>query len=142
MSHEPLRFADVKVGDALPPFDLKVTATTIIAGALASQDFMPAHHDRDFAAAQGAPNIFMNILTTNGYVARYVTDWAGSECMVKKIAVRLGIPVFPDQTMKFRGEVTSAKAEGDEGIVEVSLKATTDYGDHATGTAVLTLPLD
>src|SRR5262249_14590538 len=73
-------------GEELPPFALRVTATRIVAGAIASRDFMPVHHDRDYARAQGAPDIFMNILTTNGYVSRYVTDWAGPEARLLAIA--------------------------------------------------------
>jgi acyl dehydratase len=134
--------AGIAVGQQLPPFDLAVTATRIVAGAIASRDFMPAHHDKGFAAAQGAPDIFMNILTTNGLVSRFVTDWAGPECMVKKIAIRLGVPVFPGQTLKFTGEVTGKRIEASEAVVEVALRAATEYGDHATGTVVLTLPLD
>lgn len=61
--------AEMQVGDELPPFELNVTSTLIVAGAIASRDFMPAHHDPSFAKAQGAPDVFMNILTTNGYVA-------------------------------------------------------------------------
>ena len=44
-----LRGTAVAVGDELPPFDLPVTSTVIVAGAIASRDFMPAHHDRQFA---------------------------------------------------------------------------------------------
>ena len=131
----------IAVGDALPSFELPVTATRIVAGAIASRDFMPAHHDKAFAAAQGAPDIFMNILTTNGLVSRFATDWAGPECMVRKIAIRLGVPVFPNQTLKFTGEVAAVQVDGGEAIVEVALRAATEYGDHATGTVVLTLPL-
>ena len=67
-SSNTLRSSEVAVGDELPVFELPVTSTVIVAGAIASRDFMPAHHDRDFARGQGAPDIFMNILTTNGYV--------------------------------------------------------------------------
>ncbi len=38
-------------GIELPPFVLNVTATVIAAGAIASRDFMPAHHDREYAQA-------------------------------------------------------------------------------------------
>lgn len=137
---ERLDPAGLAVGDPLPRFELPVTATRIVAGAIASQDFMPAHHDKGFAAAQGAPDIFMNILTTNGLVSRYVTDWAGPDCMVRKIAIRLGVPVFPNQTLTFSGEVAGVRGEGDETIVEVALRAATEYGDHATGTVVFSLP--
>ena len=123
-----------------PPFELPVTSTVIVAGAIASRDFMPAHHDAEFARAQGAPDIFMNILTTNGYVARFVTDWAGPESMVRKIAIRLGAPAVPGQPLRFTGQVTDTRDEGGECVVEVALRAANDLGDHATGTVTVSLP--
>ena len=136
------RASGIAVGDALPPFDLPVTATLIVAGAIASRDFMPAHHDRDFATAQGAPDIFMNILTTNGYVSRFITDWAGPEAMLRSISIRLGAPAVPGQPLRFTGQVTRSSHEGDECFVEVAIRAVNELGDHVTGTVVFTLPLD
>jgi acyl dehydratase len=127
-------------GEALPPFDLRVTATVIVAGAIASRDFMPVHHDRDYAKAQGAPDIFMNILTTNGYVSRYVTDWAGPEAKLRSIAIRLGAPAIPGLTLRFRGQVAQSRREGGERVVEVGVRAANDLGPHASGRVVLTLP--
>jgi acyl dehydratase len=136
------RWSDIREGDELPPFDLTVTASVIVAGAIASRDFMPVHHDRAFANKQGSPDIFMNILTTNGYVARFVTDWAGPEAMLKKISIRLGAPACPDDTMRFTGGVVSTSRQGDEGIVEVTLQGVNRFGTHVTGNAVLSLPAD
>ena len=34
--------------------------------------------------------MFMNILTTNGYVSRYVTDWAGPDAMLHDWAIDRG----------------------------------------------------
>jgi acyl dehydratase len=132
---------EIAVGDELPRFDLSVTSTVIVAGAIASRDFMPVHHDRDFARAQGAPDMFMNILTTNGYVSRFVTDWAGPEAMVRSIKIRLGAPAVPGQPLRFSGQVTGTSQEGDECLVEVTVRAANDLGDHATGSVVVSLPL-
>ncbi len=131
----------IAVGDELAPFELPVTSTVIVAGAIASRDFMPAHHDREFATAQGAPDMFMNILTTNGYVSRFVTDWAGPEAMVRKIAIRLGAPAIPGQPLRFSGQVAQVSREGDECVIELAIRAVNDLGDHATGTVVVSLPL-
>jgi acyl dehydratase len=135
-----LRGAEISVGDELPLFELPVTATVIVAGAIASRDFMPAHHDREFAMARGAPDIFMNIHTTNGYMSRFVTDWAGPESMVRSIKIRLGAPAVPGQPLRFSGRVVQTSREGDETVIEVAVRATNELGDNATGTVVLTLP--
>ena len=135
-------FDTVHVGDELPPLDVPLTASVIVSGAIASRDFMPVHHDREYAIAQGAPDIFMNILTTNGYVSRYVTDWAGPAAMLRKISIRLGVPAMPGGTMRFTGEVVRVERDGPNGVVEVEMRGTTEIGDHVTGTVVLTLPLD
>jgi acyl dehydratase len=129
-------------GPELPPFDLEVTATVVVAGAIASRDFMPVHHDRDYAQAQGAPDLFMNILTTTGYVTRYVTDWAGPRAVVRRLAIRLGGPAVPDLPLHFTGAVSDQRDVEGHRAVEVTLRAANDLGDHATGTVELTLPSD
>jgi acyl dehydratase len=132
--------AEIAVGEELPPFELTVTSTVIVAGAIASRDFMPAHHDPAFAKAQGAPDIFMNILTTNGYVSRFVTDWAGPEAMLRSIKIRLGGPAVPGKPLRFTGQVAQKQEQGDECVIELAVRAANDLGDHATGTVTLSLP--
>ena len=134
------RSREIAVGDALPLFELTVTSTVIVAGAIASRDFMPAHHDSVFARAQGAPDLFMNILTTNGYIARFVTDWAGPEAMIRSIKIRLGAPAIPGKPLRFSGRVEAVREQGGERVIEVAVRAANDLGDHATGIVALGLP--
>ncbi len=135
-----LSWRDINIGDEITPLEIPVTTTVIVAGAIASRDFMPVHHDRDFAGKQGSPDIFMNILTTNGLCLRFLTDWAGPEAMLTKLSVRLGVPSFPNDPLLFTGSVTG-KSEGKdgEGFVEVTFQATNSLGVHASGTATLSL---
>jgi acyl dehydratase len=135
-----LDWRDISVGDEVTPLEVPVTATVIVAGAIASRDFMPVHHDPEFAKKQGSPNMFMNILTTNGLCVRFLTDWAGPEAMVTKLAIRLGVPSFPNDPLIFTGTVTG-KSEGvdGEGFVDVTLRGTNSLGDHVSGTATLSL---
>ena len=135
------RSSEIAVSDELPGFDLAVTSMVIVAAAIASRDFVPAHHHPELAKAQGAPDTFMNVPTTNGYVARFVTDWAGPEAMVRRIAIRLGAPAVPGQPLRFSGQVAKTSDEGDECVIEVAVRAANELGDHATGTVVITLPL-
>jgi acyl dehydratase len=128
-------------GATVPEFALDVTATVIVAGALATRDFMPVHHDRDYAQAQGAPDVFMNILSTNAYIARYVTDWAGPRARLTRLAIRLGAPCVPGQVLTFTGQVTDQRTEGARRHLELGVRAANAFGDHATGTVELTVPV-
>ena len=129
------------IGDELPTLASELTATHIVAGAIATRDFMPVHHDRGYAQAQGAPDIFMNILSTNAHCSRWLTDWGGPDAMVRRLAIRLGVPLLPGATLTFTGTITGLEADGDEGRVDIEFRATTDSGDHVTGTATVALPL-
>ena len=130
----------MKVGDSLPEMVIDVTPTRVVAGAIASRDFMPVHHDRDYANHQGAPDIFMNILYDTGYCSRFLTDWAGPDAMIQHLAIRLGVPVFPGHTLTYTGEVTAVEQNGAETIVDVALRAVNELGEHVGGTARLSIP--
>src|SRR5581483_100576 len=122
------------------PLEIPVTTTVIVAAAIASRDFMPVHHDRDFAQKQGSPDLFMNILSTNGFCLRFLTDWAGPEAMLTKLAIRLGVPAFPNDPLRFTGTVTG-KTQGDdgEGFIDVTFQGANSLGVHVSGTATLSL---
>ncbi len=135
--------AEVTVGDALPELEVPVTRTLIVSTALASRDYQDVHHDPTLAVERGSKDIFMNILSTNGLVGRYVTDWAGPGAVLTDVNIRLGAPNYPDDTMVLTGSVTArddvVDAEG-RGAVEVTLRGANSLGDHVTGVVRLLLP--
>ena len=126
----------VQVGDELAPCPIPITATLIVATAIASRDYQDVHHDRELAMERGSPDIFMNILTTSGLCARYVTDWAGPEALVRKLSIQLGVPNYPHDTMTMTGSVLSAE----DGRVEVGVRGYNRMGNHVTGSVELELP--
>jgi acyl dehydratase len=132
------RFEEVGLGDALPELAVPITTSLVVAGALASRDFTPVHHDRAAAQAQGMSDVFMNILTSNGLVGRYVTDWAGPDAAVRGVSIKLGAPNLPGDTMRMRGQVTSRDEA--KGEVTVSVTGSNAWGDHVTGQVVVALP--
>jgi acyl dehydratase len=136
---DTLAWNGINVGDDVTPMDVPVTTTLIVAGAIASRDYMPVHHDRDFANSQGSKDIFLNILTTNGLCVKFLHDWAGPEAMVKKLSIRLGSPAYPNDPLRFTGTVTDKSIGNAEGLVEVTFRGTNSLGDHVSGTAVLSL---
>ena len=135
-----LRYDDVALGDELPPLDVPLTRSLIVAGAIASRDYQDVHHDPELARERGSRDIFMNILTTNGFVGRFVTDWAGPAAVVRNVAIRLGAPNYPGDTMRLTGRVTATTTDGDAGLVDVEIRGANELGDHVTGTVRLAVP--
>jgi hypothetical protein len=137
-------FSAVAVGDELPTLELPITRTLIVSGAIASRDYQDVHHDSVLATDRGSKDIFMNILTTNGLVGRYVTDWSGPRSRLSDVNIRLGAPNYPDCVMTLTGSVT-AKGEltedGRYGAVTVALRGANKLGDHVTGTVTVLLPV-
>ncbi len=135
---ESVRFAKLKVGDELPGLDIPLTTSLIVSTALASRDFTPVHHDKGAAQRTGVDDVFMNILTTNGLVGRFVTDWAGPDARITRVAIRLGTPNLPGDTMKLRGTVKALDAAAS--TAEVEVKGANAWGNHVTGSVVVELP--
>ncbi|MEP5568933.1 MAG: acyl dehydratase [Halioglobus sp.] len=137
--YQTLNCADVAVGDKLPPLDIDISSGLIVGGALATRDFEPVHHDKSVAQAAGLPDVFMNILTSQGLMSRFVTDWSGPEAMIKALDLKLGAPNVPGMVMTITGEVTAK--DNDTGVVNISVLGENNiWGMHMQGTVKLALP--
>lgn len=135
-----ITYESVQTGQQLPGLDVPITASVIVAGAIAASDFEVVHHDKAAAQERGTPDIFMNILTTNGYVQRFVNDWAGPSGRIRAVKIRLGAPNFVGDTMKMSGLVKSKEIVGGEKIVEVAVSGVNRLGEHVAATVRLALP--
>lgn len=123
-------------GTELPALTIEASPTFVISSALATRDFQDVHHDRDAAVNRGSKDIFVNILTDNGLVQRFVSDWAGPEALIRSIKIRLGVPCYAYDTLTFTGSVT----ELDGNKVAVKVTGTCSLGAHVTGTVQIELP--
>ncbi|ARQ75101.1 MULTISPECIES: MaoC family dehydratase [Pseudomonas] len=132
------RFDDVRPGETLPELAIPITVALVTGGAIATRDYFPGHHDLNAAQALGSPHIFMNILTTNGLVQRYVESWAGPEARFSALKIKLGAPNYPGDSMTFNGAVTGHDAA--TRTVEITLSGKNSMGNHVTGTVALVLP--
>ncbi|WP_405841825.1 MaoC family dehydratase [Streptomyces sp. NBC_01518] len=126
----------MRAGEELPPLEIEITRTLIVAGAVASRDYQDVHHDAEAARQKGSPDIFMNILTTNGLVGRYITDHFGPGAILRKVAIRLGAPNYPGDTMVLTGRIEETDGE----TATVRVLGANGIGRHVTGTVTFTVP--
>ncbi|MFE4962331.1 MaoC family dehydratase [Streptomyces sp. NPDC056660] len=125
------------VGTRLPPLEIPITRTLIVAGAIASRDYQDVHHDAELARLKGSPDIFMNILTTNGLVGRYITDYFGPTAQLRKVAIRLGAPNYPGDTMVLTGRIE--ELDDETRMATIRVVGANSIGDHVTGTVTVEL---
>jgi hypothetical protein len=78
----------------------------------------------------------MNILTTNGLVGRYITDFFGDRAVLRKVSIRLGAPNHPGDTMVLSGTIGAF----DGTTAEVRVVGANTLGNHVTGTVTVTIP--
>ncbi len=140
-----MNFHDVEVGAVLDELVIPITRTLIVSTAIASRDYQDVHHDSNLAVERGSKDIFMNILTTNGLVGRYITDWSGPKAVLTDVNIRLGAPNYPDDTMTLTGRVTEKDDSPDDqgrGAVVVAIQGANSLGHHVTGTVRVLLPAE
>ncbi len=128
--------SQIQVGDALPELWVPLTSSLIVAGAVASRDFTRVHHDKAAAQAAGMQDVFMNILTTEGWVSRFVTDWAGPDAQIRKLSLKLGAPNLPGDTMVMTGKVQAKETQN----VVLEVVGKNAWGNHVTAVVTLSLP--
>jgi acyl dehydratase len=137
-----LLFDDVAAGDELPALDYEVSATTVVLGALATRDWRPMHHDKDFAINRnGTKDIFLNTPNQAAWFERYLTDWSGPHGRLGRVTFRMAGSVFPGDTMALRGAVESTEVdETGCGFVTVTVTLAVDGDTKTTCTARIALP--
>ena len=139
-----LLLGDVHEGDVLPALVYDVTATTVILGAMASRDWRPMHHDKDFAINRnGVQDIFLNTPTQAQWFERYLTDWTGPHGRLGRMTFRMKGSVFPGDTMVLEGPVKTVGTDDlGCGWAEVAVIVEVDGDVKTTCSARIALPVD
>lgn len=135
---EDVAFGSLSEGEALPDLAIPITHKLIVSAAIATQDFIDVHHNAPAAREAAMPDIFMNILTTSGLCARYLSDWAGPASRLRKLSFKLLAPNTPGDTMVMQGRVAQLTNE-EEPLATVEFAGKNSLGFHVTGSATLAL---
>ncbi len=138
-SFTDISYASLREGQALPDLAIPITHLLIVSAAIATQDFTNVHHNLPAAKAAAMPDIFMNILTSSGLCARYLSDWAGAGSRLRHLTFKLQAPNVPGDTMVMHGTVVKLEQDGSESRVTVDFAGRNSRGVHVSGAAILAL---
>ena len=122
MERKQIYWEDVEVGQEIPTsYSLKIDMTRMVLQVSGTQDYYAVHHDRDFAHAQGVPDIFLNTGFLTAAVGRVLTDWIGTEGWLKKFRIEMRRMNMLGDTLWVKGKVTDKYIENGEHYVEADV---------------------
>lgn len=123
MRESPPLFGDLRRKQELAPLHHAITATTVVLGAMASRDWRPMHHDRDFAIERsGVQDIFLNTPSQAAWLERFITDWTGPRGRIGRMKFAMKGSIFPGDMMTVSGLIRDLEAtEAGFGWVDLSL---------------------
>lgn len=105
---------------------IDVSTSLVVAGALASRDFEPVHHDPSVADAAGASGVVMNTYTHLGFCGRLLAGADGDLVRTTSVALRMRAPALPGD------RITYALGEPDRPGVR-PIHAVSARGCHLSG---------
>ena len=139
---EPRRFADVRVGESLPPLVQHATNVSVFLFGVAYWAPHRIHYDREHALSEGYDDVLVVGPLMNAYAVRALTGWAGDPGCLRNFAVRNLAPAYAGDTLTVTASVTDKHSGDDEGRVECEFQVARQDGTPVlSGTATLGLPL-
>ena len=131
----------VAEGASLPPLEFgPITMTTQVMDASCTRDLYPIHHDREFAKANGARDIFLNTMWYQGLLGRYVNEWGGPESFIRKLSFDMRATNCPGDLLTVRGTVTRKHEQDGQKLVDLDVRIDNQLQPD-TVTARITLEL-
>ena len=134
-----LDWSSVKAGQSLVEWPLPISHRLIVGGALATQDFIPVHHNVPAARAAGMPDIFMNILTTSGLVCTYINACVGDRGFIKNLKFSLMAPNVPGDIMTLQGQIQELSTIDGMTEARIEFAGKNGLGMHTQGSVLVAI---
>ncbi|HTK62921.1 MAG TPA: hypothetical protein VL595_11105 [Pseudonocardia sp.] len=135
-----LSYAEVSVGDEIPPVSLPITHKRVCMNAASTWDWFPGHHEPDYARAQGQRNIYLSTLFYHGFVDRGLNDWAGPDALIRRRKISMIKSIYPGQTATLTGKVVGKREENGRQLVDLELLVSSEEGPCVPSEATVELP--
>ena len=139
---EQLFWEDVEEGQEVPPFSQKVGYMELNRFAGANEELVPIHMDADYAKnVAKLPDVIIMGNLKLAYIANAITDWAGDDGWITKLAIDYRKMDMVNSTITAKGKVTKKYQQDGKHLVDLDVWVENKAGEVTTpGSAVLSLP--
>lgn len=127
-------------GDQLTQLSFPLDMRKLMIDVSGTRDLYAIHHDRDFARANGARDIFVNTMFYEGFFGRIITDWAGPEAFLRKLRFDMRAPNCPGDVLTSRAWITKKYMGDGEKLIDVEAHIDNQLQPSAT-VATMTVQL-
>ncbi len=132
---------DVEPGSEIPPLEKHPTTQQLVKYAGASGDFYQIHYDKDFALNNNLPGVILHGALKNAFLGQMMTDFAGEQGWLRKLAVQYRGMDQPGSKVTCRGKVLKKYADDGDYLVDCEIWLENAKGEKTTiGSAAVMLP--
>jgi acyl dehydratase len=116
-----VNYDDVKLGDEIPPINVKLSILQVIMYCAVTWDFARIHYDPEFVNEFGFSRPVVDPQMHGGFIARMLTDWVSESGKIKKISLRYRAPCFLGEALVYSGKVAEKYVKNGERYVNCDL---------------------
>jgi acyl dehydratase len=132
---------EVESGSEIPTLEKHPTTQQLVKYAGASGDFYQIHYDKDFALNNNLPGVIIHGALKNAFLGQMMTDFAGPEGWVRKLAVQYRGMDQPGAAVRCKGRVVKKYSDGPDRLVDCEIWLENAKGEKTTlGGATVVLP--
>ncbi len=132
---------DVTLDTVVPAISMDVTYKHAIQHVAAGWDYMPGHHNPDYARSQGQRTIYLNTLFHQSFVDRVLTDWAGPLTFIARRKISMKASIYPDERIIGTAQILRVyRGEAGDGRVDLSVVIRNPDADCCLADCTIRLP--
>jgi hydroxyacyl-ACP dehydratase HTD2-like protein with hotdog domain len=141
MNRRQRYFEDVQMGEEMPDGVKVPTKAQLFMYSAVSWNVHRIHYDQDYARSEGHPTVLVHGPLQGAFLGQYLTDWAGPEGRLKKIAWVNRGRALVDEPYIIKGRVKGKQVVDGEGLVDCEIWSENSAGERLiAGSATIVLP--
>lgn len=134
-----IKLEELAAGQDLPELRKSVGLTQMVAYAGATWDFHRYHYDTEYTKSVGMAGPIADGQMFGAYLAQMLLDWAGSDALIKKMAMKYKSLVIAGEEVVCWGRVSEIDHDSRTATVEMGVRGADGRDVVAPASAVLEL---
>jgi acyl dehydratase len=130
-----------KAGDKLEPISLDLSLRRAIQAVAGTRDYIPFHHDDQYARENGADGIFFNTMFLQGFVGRAASEWFGNDAFPRRLEIAMHASNYVGRTLTAEGAVVATRESNGCKLVDADIRLATEDGPTTTVQLTVQLPV-